>query len=624
MKTNLLRRIIPLIGIILFGLAAVLPAFAEGIPEISLPDLTGYTLEELLAFREELTSVQEQVDSLILEKQREWAIENGNRVIDLDVSDFTLYTTQTRTITPVVTRVVDDAPETTRLVWSSSDDAIARVSPAGVVTAVSMGDAEITCTADDDEFIFSTAAVHVVLPVTAVTITEPRVTLLLSDKPEEGETALSAVITPENAYCQDVTWTSSNESVAVIDENGKVTAKAPGTATITVMSDDAFSASYPKRATATVTVLQAVSGIELDQPELTMNKNGYAVLRAAVLPENASQKTLTWESSDPNVVRVSGGQLTAASTGEAIITCSATDGSGVTAKSKVTVIQMVNNVLFPNIIGSQELLKGDSRTYSPTIAPDDATNKKVSWSSSDEFVVSVDQDGTVTAKGSGRAAVTCAAEDGSGKTGVINFFVPSIGFNEKQVTVTSRDGLTIDVPYYGDPKAFEVQPTAAPNFNIIPSWDDMNQVFHLKVLPIKYGSGTIFLKDNNDHQNDRSFNLMIEHSAAYDTTSFPRPRFTDAMRYPDRYKGTNISIYGKVVQKMVSGNNVAMRVATSWGWDDVFYVTFKQSDIDTAVIEDDWVTIYGKSTGVYTYTAVFGNEITIPSMTAERIFMGNN
>ena len=75
---------------------------------------------------------------------------------------------------------------------------------------------------------------------------------------------------------------------------------------------------------------------------------------------------------------------------------------------------------------------------------------------------------------------------------------------------------------------------------------------------------------------------------------------------------------------MVSGNNVALRVATSWGWDDVVYVNYKQSDIDTSVIEDDWVTIYGESTGVYSYTALFGNEITIPSMNAERIFIGNN
>ncbi len=285
---------------------------------------------------------------------------------------------------------------------------------------------------------------------------------------------------------------------------------------------------------------------------------------------------------------------------------------------------MVNNILFPNIVGSQELLKGDSRVYIPTISPEDTTNKNVTWSSSDETVVTVSADGKVTAVGSGRAVVTCAAEDGSGKTGIINFFVPSIGFSEKQVTVTDRDGYTIDVPFFGDPKAFEVKPTVAPNFNIIPTWDAQKQVFHLKVIPSKYGSGTIFLKDNNDHQNDRSFNLMIEHSAAYDTISFPRPRYTDAMRYPDRFNGTNISIYGKVVQKMINGNNVALRVATSWGLDDVFYVNYKLSDIETPVIEDDWVTIYGESTGVYSYTALFGNEITIPSMNAERIFIGNN
>lgn len=573
---------------------------------------------------EELLIIQENLNTVVNEKQREWAIENGNRVIDFDSDEFTLYTTQTQTLTPSVTRVIDDAPETTQFVWTSSDDSIARVNAYGAVTAVSIGEAKITCTAADDEFIFKTATVHVILPVTSISITEPSITLLLSDKPKERETTLLAVIAPENAYCQDVTWTSSNEAIAIVDKNGKVTAQAPGITTITALSEDPFSASYPKRATATITVLQAVSGIELDQPELIMNKNTYTVLKPTIFPENASKKTVSWESSDPSVVQVSGGQLTAVSTGKAIITCSATDGSGITASSKITVIQMVNNILFPNIIGSQELMKGNSQVYTPTISPEDATNKKVTWSSSDESVITVSADGTVTATGSGRAAVTCMAEDGSAKSTSINFFVPSIGFNEKQINVTDRDGIIFDVPFYGDPKAFEVKPTVSPNYNIIPTWDSQKQVFHLKVIPSKYGSGTIYLKDNNDHQNDRSFTLMIEHSAAYDTTSFPRPHYTDAMRYPERYKGTNISIYGKVVQKLVNGNNVALRVATSWGWDDVFYVNYKLSDIETAVIEDDWVTIYGESTGVYSYTALFGNEITIPSMNAERIFIGNN
>lgn len=338
MKNNFLKTVyLILLIVVMIFLTVVLPVFAEENQRFSAPNLSEYSLDELLEFKDELANVQNYVDNLILEKQRQWAIENGNRVIDFDVSDFTLYTTQTKTITPTVTRVVDDAPATTQFIWTSSDDSVARVNPYGMVTAVGMGDAEITCTAADDEFIFKNAAVHVILPVTSVSFAEPRVTLLLSDQPETGETVLSAVIAPEDAYCQDITWTSSNEAIATVDENGKVTAQAPGTATITALSEDPFSASYPKRATATVTVLQAVSGIELDQPELTMNKNAYVVLKATVLPENASQKAVTWESSDPSVVRVSGGQLTAASTGEAIITCSATDGSGVMASSKITV-----------------------------------------------------------------------------------------------------------------------------------------------------------------------------------------------------------------------------------------------------------------------------------------------
>ena len=594
-----------------------LPVLAE---ESSLPadfDWESFSLEDLLV-------IQEKLNTVVLEKQRQWAIENGNRVIDLDAVDFTLYTGQTRTVTPAVTRVVDDAPETTRFVWSSSDDSVARVSTAGTVTAVGMGDAEITCTAADDEYIFSTAAVHVVLPVTAVTVSEPRVTLLLSANAEEGETTLTAGVVPENAYCQDISWTSSNEAVASVDAEGKVTAHAPGTASITAFSDDPYSASYPKRAAVTVTVLQAVSDIELDQTDLTLNKNAYAVLHASVKPENASRKALVWESSDPSVVRVSNGQVTALATGEATVTCTAEDGSGVRAESRITVIQMVSGILVPDVVGTMELLMDTQRTLQPVINPADATNKEVTWSSSDSSVVSVSDDGTVTAVGGGKAAVTVTAADGSGKSASVNIFVPTIGFNEKSVTVAKRSGLVIDVPFYGDPKAFEVKPTAAPNFAIVPTWDASAKVFHLSVIPSKAGSGTIYLKDNNNPASNRSFNLVIDHNAAYDTTSFPRPKYNDAMRYPERFDGTQISIYGRVLQKMVSGDRVTLRVATAWSYDNVYYVTYNQSEIEIAVIEDDYITVYGTSTGVFTYSALFGNEITIPSMEAERIFMGSN
>ncbi len=192
-----MKQIIIFVMLIL-TLGTCLPAFADGNTHPTEFDWEAYSLEELLP-------IQENLNTVVLEKQRQWAIENGNRVIDLDVTEVTLYTTQTQAIVPTVTRVVDDAPESTRFVWKSSDESVARVNYVGTVTAVGMGDAEITCTAEDDEYIFSTATVHVVLPVTAVTVPEPRITLLLSEKPEEGEAALTANVAPENAYCQDIT-----------------------------------------------------------------------------------------------------------------------------------------------------------------------------------------------------------------------------------------------------------------------------------------------------------------------------------------------------------------------------------------------------------------------------------
>ena len=580
-------------------------------------DWESYSYEELLVIQSELNDAVEI-------KRREWAIENGNRTIELDIPDATIYTTATQQLTPTVTRVLDDAPENTTFVWTSSDDTIARVSASGTVTGVSAGDAVITCTAADDEFIFATADVHVVLPVTAVKLDETAHTLLLSDNAADGEFTFSPIIEPADAFCQDVTWTSSNEAVATVDENGTVTAVAPGTAVITVLSDDAFSASYPKRAAVNITVKQAVSAIELDQTDILMNKNAYLTLKSTVLPETATTKTLTWESSDPSIVRVQNGALTALACGDVVITATATDGSGVSAQAKVTVIQMVTLVQIPSVVGTQNLAIGDRMKLEASIQPADATDKTIEWSSSDESVITVSENGTVKAVGVGSAVVTASAADGSGKTAAANFYVPTIGFTSTSVTITSREGQTIDIPFYGDSKAFEVYPTTTGTYTLTTSWDESAHVMHLKVTPISAGTVTVFLKDNNDPKSNRSFSMTVAHSAAYDTSSFPRAKYDDALRNPDRYDGTQISIYGKVVQKLEDGGTGMLRVGTSWGWDDVFYVNYNVKDLNTNVIEDDWITVYGTSTGTVTYSSIWGQDITIPSMDAERIFIGNH
>ena len=103
------------------------------------------------------------------------------------------------------------------------------------------------------------------------------------------------------------------------------------------------------------------------------------------------------------------------------------------------------------------------------------------------------------------------------------------------------------------------------------------------------------------------------------------------MRNPDQYKGDAGSIYGKVLQTTESGGflspkKINLRVGTTgYGYyDKVFWVTIDPSILDQNIIEDDMITVFGTCSGSYSYTALFGNSITIPAITAEKVILGKN
>ena len=150
------------------------------------------------------------------------------------------------------------------------------------------------------------------------------------------EATLTPTITPDNATDKSVEWKSDDTGVATVNENGKVTAVAEGTATITVTTTDG-----DFKDTCTVTVTEpptvSVTSVTLDKTSLTLDVGGSDTLTATVKPDDASNKAVTWSTSNEKVATVQDGVVTAVGAGKATITATTVDGSGVSATCEVTV-----------------------------------------------------------------------------------------------------------------------------------------------------------------------------------------------------------------------------------------------------------------------------------------------
>ena len=235
--------------------------------------------------------------------------------------------------------------------------------------------------------------------VTGVTLSQTEAMLAV------GETlTLTATVIPDYA-ADKVTWSSSDEAVATVAD-GVVTAKGEGSATITVSSIDGT-----VTATCTVTVYIPVTGVSLSQTEASLFVGGTLALTATVAPSNATYKGVTWSSSNESVATVKDGVVTGKAAGMATITATTDDG-GKKATCTVTVYIHATGVSLSQTTATIGV--GETLTLTATVAPDNAANKNVTWSSSNESVATV-KDGVVTGKAAGMATITATTDDGGKK-----------------------------------------------------------------------------------------------------------------------------------------------------------------------------------------------------------------
>ena len=254
-----------------------------------------------------------------------------------------------------------------------------------------------------------------------------------------GDTySLKATVSPSNASNKKVTWSSSNKKVATVSSSGKVTAKKAGKVTITVKAKDGSG----KKATCKVTVKKPtkVSKIKLNKTSLSLKVGSSSTVKATVSPSSATDKSVSWSSSNKKVATVSSkGKITAVGVGSAKITVKAKDGSGKKATVKVTVSAVKVTKVALNKT-SATMPTNTTLTLSATVSPSNATNKAVTWKSSDTKVATVSSSGVVTALKKGVATITATAKDGSKKSASCKITINSIGASAIGLSKTSYTG----------------------------------------------------------------------------------------------------------------------------------------------------------------------------------------
>lgn len=297
-----------------------------------------------------------------------------------------------------------DTTDDKTVAWSSSDSTVASVDNNGIVTAVKPGSAVITAKVGNYQ---ATCAVTVDAPLKEIV---PEKAIIDMVKKQTANIAYS-VVPADTTDSKDVTFTSSDETVAKVNSDGKVTAKKAGQATVTITSANGI------KATVTVNVSEIpVNEVVLSAQNEIIEAGAKKAITATLKPENNTDDNqgVTWTTSDEKIAKVivdnedsHKATIEGVAAGLAVIT--ATAANGTKAECTVKVPKHITSITLP---GAVELTRGTSTTLNVTITPADTDDDtEVTWKSSDSDVVKVDEKtGMVYAVKAGKADVTATTK----------------------------------------------------------------------------------------------------------------------------------------------------------------------------------------------------------------------
>lgn len=353
--------------------------------------------------------------------------------INLDKKELNLNVGDTSTYVAVMSpfSIVDNA----QLTWSSSDSSCVSVNDKGEIEALAKGTAVIT--AKTSNGLSATSTVTVTddqIEIDSITLNKSTLTLAT-----ESKEALRATINPTNTT-EDKTlvWESNDISIATVSATGIVTARSPGTTTISVKT------SNDKYSECIVTVNSDIKFVSLNLTAMEMEEGVTQSLRATINPSNTTNsKALEWKSSNTNVATVSdNGEVTAISQGYATISVITVNGKK--AECKITVSRKEEEIPITSVnLNKSELTLKEEQTETliATINPSNTTDSKVlNWSSSNESVAKVDTQGKITAIDIGTTIIKVTTSNGKEDFCVVTVIqkdipISSVSLNKKELNL---------------------------------------------------------------------------------------------------------------------------------------------------------------------------------------------
>ncbi len=346
-----------------------------------------------------------------------------------------------------------------RVTFTTSDAGVAKITETSM-KAVQQGECDLTVASVQNPEVTETLHVLVIQPIKQIKISAG------TKQVAAGSTLqLTAECLPDNATIPQVTWSSRTPAVATVDEYGVVTGLKRGNVAIVATAADGSRVEQ----SISLAVTQPVTEVTITEATIPVIAGKTATARVKVMPADATDKTVTWSTSDPEIAKVSkGGQLTGVKAGVCQLIATSNSNPEVKAAATVVVSQLVAKIENVNDKAELSLRVGESVQTRWNVLPDDATETALTFKSNYPKIATVDEYGVVHALKRGVATITATAKDSGRRQGSVKITV-----------IQPVTGVTIQKPlYYVQYGSFRniraiVQPENANNQNV--RWSSDNE-----------------------------------------------------------------------------------------------------------------------------------------------------